>query len=191
MRRRSSLIDAAKSLGKLDELAAQIKAIKSDGDDPFDRNERAKLAFAGVIAIARGDDDGATQALKTGKPLLAKLTALAPEWVRWPELLLAARAIKRPSLRQPAVELLDVMAEQSKQKKPTQAENKASSELWTHQIKNIRARATVLAESEKSGAGAAPPYGAAPLSPQWAQVTADAGRDTWHGQAHSSLGTER
>ena len=166
-----ALVNAAKSLAKLDELAAHITAIKPDGGGPAASNERAKLAFTGLIAIARGDDASAAQAMKASKPLLSKLSADAPESVRWPELVLAAKAIQRPSLRQPAIELLDVMADQAKQKKTTQTEHKLASGLWTHQIRNIRARAMLLIEAEKSGAGSALAFGTDPGTSQWTQVT--------------------
>ena len=187
-----ALIDAAKSLAKLDELAAQITAIKLDGGDPADSNERAKLAFAGLIAIARGDDSVAAQALKASKPLLAKLSADAPEC----DALARAgpgRAGDRSGRRSVSRPSSCSMSWPSKQnrKKPTQAENKLSSELWTHQINNIRARATLLAESEKSGAGAAPAFGTDPDVRAMGAGHADSGRDTWHGRADPSLGVER
>ncbi len=186
-----ALVNAAKSLAKLDELAAHITAIKPDGGGPAASNERAKLAFTGLIAIARGDDASAAQAMKAGKPLLSKLSADAPESVRWPELVLAAKAIQRPSLRQPAIELLDVMADQAKQKKTTQTEHKLASGLWTHQISNIRARAMLLIEAEKSGAGSATRLRNRPWHVPVDAGYSDSGRDPWHGRAHCSLGRGR
>ena len=165
------LIDAAKSLGKLDDLAGQLKSLQLAGIDDAGYGERAKLAFTGLSAMARGDEQEAAAVLKTIKPLLTKIAADAPESLRWPEMVLAARTISQAKLRQPAVELLEIMAEQAAKQNPIQADTKASIGLWIRQVKNIRACADLLAEHEKPGAGAAPRFGSDPDAPRWARVT--------------------
>ena len=90
------LVDAARSLGKLDELAARVEGIKLEGNDDGATGERARLAMLGLIALARGDDGAAAKALESIKPLLSKLVPDAPTWQRWPELCLVTRALPGP-----------------------------------------------------------------------------------------------
>ena len=125
-----------------------------------------------MIQIARGDDTAAAKALETIKTLLDKRPIDQPEWTRWPEMVLAARAIERPSLRTPAQSLLETMAglfEQESQairpshERPPGCGNNAS-------ITSAAAR-TVLARAEKGGPDAALAFGTDPGDSPWARVT--------------------
>ncbi|MFI5456257.1 MAG: DUF1583 domain-containing protein [Isosphaerales bacterium] len=157
------LVEVARSLAKLDELAARVQAIEllPGGDPPA--GERGKLSIQGLIEIARGDDAAAAKTLALIKPMFEKLPLDQPEWTRWPELVLAARALDRPVLRAAALSLLGTMGDQVGKKSP--------GELWHHQVKNLRARAELLAQAEKDGVSGARPFGTDPNDPHWARVT--------------------
>jgi hypothetical protein len=69
-------------------------------------------------------------------PRLATIPLDQPEWVRWPELALASRAIERPSLRRHTRAILEALAEQAKKQSPNA--------LWTQRVTNLLARAELL-----------------------------------------------
>jgi hypothetical protein len=100
-----------------------------------------------------------------------KLPAGEPEWARWAELVVAARASERPALAKQALAVLDVMAGQSGNKKQTLAETDARSTTWEKRVKNIRARAVVLARGGPSDTAPTEAFGADPAAAHWARVT--------------------
>ena len=151
----TALVDAAEAAGKLDDLASLLDADKTAGEV----NGRARLALVALAAAARGDDAKAADALAELKPLLEKVPANDPEWSRWPELVAADRAVRRPALRDPALGLLEVMVDQSQKKSPTP--------VWEHQVKNLRARGRLLAE----GKDPAEAFGTEARVGPWAAVT--------------------
>jgi hypothetical protein len=149
-----ALVDAAAAASKLDELAERVKNLETKDD--FAR--RSQLALLVLIGIARNDDAAAVASLSALKPLLEKLSLDGPEWTRWPELIATARAIHRPTLREQALALLDVMTDQTQKKSPRGQ--------WDHHVRNIRARGRLLA----SGGGNTP-FGDDLHGAPWAGVT--------------------
>ena len=80
------LVDSAKELGKLDELAAKVEGLKLDAGDDAAASERGRRALLALIQIARGDDAAAAKAIEAIEPILDKVPLDQPEWTRWPEL---------------------------------------------------------------------------------------------------------
>ena len=142
-----ALVDAAKALGKLDELVKRIDQIQADRA----ANERGKLALLALVQIARGDDAEAAKALNKIKPMLDKRPSDQPSWTNWPELVLASRAIERPGLRFSARSLLETMVALFAKRSDKPDEPPASKGLWEQRIDNLRGRAVVLAQAEKNG----------------------------------------
>ena len=119
VRRRSSSSTRRRPLASSTSWPRRSTAIKLGCDgDPAASNERGQLALLGLIQIARGDDAAAAQAIDAIKPLLDKLSADAPSGRAGPSWSWPRGPSPRPSLRQPAVELLDTMADRPETKKP-------------------------------------------------------------------------
>jgi tetratricopeptide (TPR) repeat protein len=129
------LVETARSLGKLDELAERIGVAPLD--DAVD--ERGRLALRALIGLAREDEAMAGSALAAMKPRLEQLGPDQPPWTRWPELVAASRAITGPSTRGRALELLETMAGQVESRKELRG-------LWDDHIQNLRAQARLLVE---------------------------------------------
>ncbi len=133
------LVDTAKELGKLDELAAQVEGLRLEAGDDAAASERGRRVLLVLIQIARGDDAAAAKAIEAITPILDKVPLDQPEWTRWPELVLAARAAGRPALRRQALSIAEALAVRAEKKPPTEAEKRAPSKLWEDQVKNLRA----------------------------------------------------
>ena len=84
------LVETAKALGKLDELVNRVAAIKLESESDRVANERGRIALEALIQIARGDDTAAAKALDSMKARLDKSPIDQPEWMHWPEMVLAA-----------------------------------------------------------------------------------------------------
>ncbi len=149
------LVDAARALGKLDELADRVRTASAEGA----AGARGKLALEILIQIAQGDEVVAEQSLRRLAGLLAKVGPEVPAWERWPEPVACARAIERPRLRTAALALLDPAI--------AFAQSKMGMTLWERQLKSLRSRAQVLSDP----AMAARPSGTDPVSAPWARVT--------------------
>jgi hypothetical protein len=93
------------------------------------------------------------------KPLLDQPPPDTPEWERWPDLTVAAKAIERPRLRPAALALLGTMVDQ--------AHSKGLRSLWTDQVSHLRACARLMDELGPGG----PPFGTDPEIRDWARVT--------------------
>ncbi len=165
------LVDTAKELGKLDELAAKLEGLKDSPGDDVAASGRGRLALPILIQIARGDDASAAEGIAKIQPILGAIPLDQPEWTRWPERVVADRAVSRPALRRRALALAEALAVRAEKKPPTEAEKRAPSKLWEDQVKNLRARAELLAEAERPGAPPARPFGTDPDVPHWARVT--------------------
>jgi len=172
------LVEAAKTLAKLDELTARIEGIKLALSEHAAANERAKLALLGMIAGARGDDAAAAKALESIKPLLEKSSSDQPAWGRWPEMCLASSARSRPALRKPALALVTTMVEQVAKRKPTAVEKRTPREAWMRQVKHLLAQ---LRLAELGGPDAARTFGSDPEASLWARVTQTRGETRGEG----------
>jgi hypothetical protein len=153
----TELVATASAVGRsfLNELADRI--LKAPASNDADR--RGRLAMLALLAMEHGDDDKATEAIEQSRAMLDKVPADAPVGERWPELVVAARAIERPRLRKPALAMLGTMVEQ--------AQKKFANTPWESQVKNLRSRALVRDELGKD----APPFGTDPELRDWARVT--------------------
>ena len=153
------LVETARSLGRLDELATEVEMAEAVGDV----NLRGKLGLLTLVAVAGENDAEAAVSLTALKPLLETLPLDQPEWIRWPELVATASAVRRPALRAQAIVLLDTMA--------VQAQKKSAGKVWQTQVKTVRARGRLLAESSADEAEAkTKAFGADPRVPHWASV---------------------
>ena len=166
-------MDTAKELGKLDELAAKVEGLKLEAGDDRDASERGRRALRILIQIARGDDVGAARAIEAIGPILDKVPLDQPEWTRWPELAIADRAAQSPGgfVLGQALAIAEALVVRAEKKPPTEAEKRAPSKLWEDQVKNLRARASLLAEAGPAGASPARPFGSDPDVPFWSRVT--------------------
>ena len=186
-----ALVNAAKSLAKLDELAAHITAIKPDGGDPAASNERAKLAFTGLIAIARGDDASAAQAMKAGKPLLSKLSAqrrracVGPNWCWPPKQFSGRRSVSRRS------SCWTSWPTRQNRKRPPRPSTSSRAGFGPTKSATSEPERCSSIEAEKSGAGSCTRLRNRPWHVPVDAGYSDSGRDPWHGRAHSSLGRGR
>ena len=134
------LVDTANALGKLDELAKRIDAIKLDTDSEPRANERGKLALLGLIQIVRGDDAAAAKALDTIKTLhrpdagsINRSGRGGPNWS------LIARAIERPGLRTPALSLLEDADRPVREEVGQAGPSSATAGLWENHLYHLRA----------------------------------------------------
>ena len=172
------LVETARVLGKLKELSAQVEGIKLEETEHPAANERAELALLGMIAIARGDDAPAAEALNLIRPLLVKSSANQPAWERWPELCLASSARSRSALRRSAIALVTSIFEQAAQRKPSGVEKRTPQEAWIRQVKHLLAQ---LDRADQGGKDAARPFGSDPEASLWARVTQTRGQTRGEG----------
>jgi hypothetical protein len=184
------LVETAKAIGRLNELAGRVTAAPVDDNAP-DRavNQRGKSALLALIQIARGDDAAAAQTIESIKPLLEKIESDQADWARWPELAVASQAVIRPAIRPRAVALLDTLIEQSQKRTRTMEQRRAPSGFWEQWVKHVHARGELLAQHEKDEPGAALRFGADPGSSLWARVTPNRAGTRGNGQpiAHWSV----
>ena len=159
------LVETAKTLGRLDDLAARVRGMTLATD------ERGKLALDGLIGIARGDDAATAKILAELTVLLSKQPPDGPQWTRWPEMCLAARAAARPALRKPGLALADAIALQVEKRKLTAAHKMAPEETWMHQVAHLRALFEVKALAVEAGSDEARPFGIDSDNRAWARVT--------------------
>ncbi|MBI3863250.1 MAG: DUF1583 domain-containing protein, partial [Planctomycetia bacterium] len=148
------LIAVAGELKKLDDLAGQAIAVKPEGE----YDQRCKFLFLALISLAQNKTEAAAGYLQQARPLLDKLPADAPEWMRWPEFIVAAQAIEIPDLRPTGLALLEKMVEQIQAKYVTRE--------WEFHIRPMRDRARYLSLTD-----VAAPFGADPDLKQWSRVT--------------------
>jgi lipopolysaccharide biosynthesis regulator YciM len=172
------LVDAARSLGKLEELKTRVEGLTLEGSELAAANARAQLALLGMIAVARGDDATAVNALQSIKTLLEKTSNDQPAWQRWPELCLAASARSRPALRKPAMTLLTTVFEQAARRTPRGAEKRTPQEAWMRQVKHVLAQLDLV---EQGGEDARRPFGSDPDGRLWARVTQTRGETRGQG----------
>ena len=90
-----------------------MRSAKPEGGTESPEFERGRLALIGLIQIARGDDSGALKTIAAIATPLKKLDPDAPVYSRWPELLLASRAIERSALRIHAAQLMQTCSTKS------------------------------------------------------------------------------
>src|SRR5262249_2937475 len=104
------------------------------------------------------------------EPALKRLPPDAPVHARWPELLLAARALERPALRARTAALLDVLVDQDRKRTRADGPYQSDSTIWGHVLTHERARVHLLALDDKEKADGRKPGGGGGLS-GWSRVT--------------------
>ncbi|MGC1276478.1 MAG: DUF1583 domain-containing protein, partial [Planctomycetaceae bacterium] len=133
------LVETAKELDRLDELAATIEA--APPASAFD--ERNRLALKALVAIEQNDLDAAASDLDTLLPLLAKVPPSSNEDDRWPELIVADAALDHTSLVKPATALLDRLVAEQLQK----GAQETVGYLWQRHARRLRGEAQALFET--------------------------------------------
>ena len=117
------------------------------------------------------------------RPRLEKAPLNQQEWTRWPELVLADRAIRRPAIRAQAIAIAEALAVRTDKEPPIEAERRAAPRtLWKDQVQNLRARATLLNEDRRSGANPARTADSELDLAPWAQVTPSRDRTRGEGE---------
>ncbi len=120
-----------------------VGPLRSRATAASDHDRRGQLALLALVQSARGKDAEAAAALESLRPLLAKVSAGAPEWQRWPELIALSAIHDRPK-GGPASSLLDTLANvELKPETPTPR--------WLRHARHIRSVST-LASPGESGA---------------------------------------
>lgn len=150
------LVAVAREVGKLDELADQIRKIPQSSDQV----KRARQSMLVLTAIAAGD-------LKQAETLLTGMTPnrapglpdTLPVHDRWPEMVVACEAAQIPELRKSAVALFEVILDSNNRK--------GQGHWWDVKIRSARQHARALLDRglELPPASFTSPQG------QWAQST--------------------
>jgi hypothetical protein len=134
------LVETAKTLGKLEELAERIdKEISADK-----RLERSRKALWILVKLAQGDEERVAPALTELKGLV-KETGVDPRTkTDWPALLAASAAVEHPLLRERCLELFDLMDQQWRQEGLTD---------WASLFRPIRTRAILGSKGSSTKPG--------------------------------------
>jgi hypothetical protein len=156
------LFATAKELNKLADLEGRVG--KSPGDTPL--RQRSKLAMTALIAVAKGDDTGATAALKQLRTEFAKLPLSAEIWERWPEYVAAVGATDRPGARAEAEGLLSDMAKKLEKNMGDKVDF-PDRDRWIRMVRNARGRAQVAGLPDAGGRA----FGSDPGLTFWSPVT--------------------
>jgi hypothetical protein len=145
------LVELAKKLGKLDELAQRLQKPAVPGQ------ERERLAMLALVRAAQERDDQARAALSELTRLATPLPLMAPIWMRWPELVAATGTMGRPALRGAALALLDVLVRHIEQGMQQQIQL-ADRDNWVRRVRQARAAAQVLGlpEDQRTAFGTDP-----------------------------------
>lgn len=151
------LVNDAKLLGKLDDLAEEVKSAKAN-------SERGRQAMLALIGGARDDAAATNQALRALQSQLAQIPAGDPERSRWPEFVAASQTIQRAGTRPQAASLLRTMdaeptdEEKAKRPAPVRRINPYTEQVestdgefitrrWRTQVRHAIALASVLGEN--------------------------------------------
>jgi hypothetical protein len=177
------LVASAKELGKMDELASRVESLKPDADDLFNLSDRGRLALLASIHAARGDDAAAGKSIEALGPILEKLPLDLEEWARWPELVAADQAVRRPELRRPMFAMAEVLVGRAEKRPATEASNRVPSTLWETQVKHLLARATATDGPIVGGVGSpVVPFSSDLSVPPWKPVTQTTARSRGEGE---------
>ena len=161
----------AQANGKLDSLAETVQKLKPGNGAESPEFERCRLAMLGLIQVARGDDEGVLKTIAAIEIPLKQQPPTSPVHARWPELLLASRALERQALRIRAAALLDILVDQTRKRARPDGRFQSDSAVWDQILTHERARVHLLALNDKDkGEGRTPPVaGLAPAG--WAFVS--------------------
>jgi hypothetical protein len=165
------LVATAQAAGKLDALADRVRSVKIGREAESPEFERARLCMLGLIQVARRDDEGVLKTITAIEPLLAKLSPMAPVHARWPDLLLATRALERAELRIRAAALLDLLIDQTQKRPQSDGPYQTYSAIWDHVLTHERAHVHLLALDDKERAEGRSPSHSGRDAAGWARVT--------------------
>ena len=165
------LVMTAQATGKLDSLAEMVQKLKPGNGTESPEFERCRLAMLGLIQVARGDDEGVLKTIAAIEVPLKHQPPTSPVHARWPELLLASRALERQALRVRAAALLDILVDQTRKRARPDGRFQSDSAVWDQILTHERARVQLLALNDKDkGEGRTPPVaGLAPAG--WSFVS--------------------
>ncbi len=136
------LVATARATGKLDELAGRVRSVQAEGGTESPEFERGRLVLLGLIQIAQGDDTLAAKTIAAIQAPLKKLDAEAPVYARWPELLLASRAIERSALRIQAAQMMDIPVQQTVARRRANGPYESLTRVWDQVLFRERAART-------------------------------------------------
>lgn len=148
------LVRAAAELKRLDQFDAAIKELAAKANE----SDRDVLALRTLIAIAKADDKAATAYLKLMEEGLKALDPYTPEYLRYPEFVVADTALSRPALRRQALVIGGLLVEQQ--------QNNAQSPEWEKRVRALQAHARLLSTSSAE-LSFQPPKGLT----QWSQAS--------------------
>jgi hypothetical protein len=157
------LVNAAKELGKLDELAAHVEKTTTFRDE---LDKRGHLMLLAMVRMAQGRDQDAAGLLKQVQPILLHLRPDEPGRIRWPEVVAAAYALDYPKSRPAALALLEKIEVDQSRKMNWQQQQFVGPD-WVQQVRNLRARLQVM----NLPAGQQAPFGSDPKLAHWTPVT--------------------
>jgi hypothetical protein len=148
------LVETARQLGRLDELAVQVE--QADAGDLHAL--RSQTALWLLIAVARGDDEGARPLLVDLYSLASKIEPGTPEYQRYPEAVALAAAVRRPALVEATIIIADMLVEQQRKDSVTGR--------WESTVRHLAGRARWQLDQATANAS----WTANPNMRQWSRV---------------------
>ena len=165
------LVDVAKKLNRLDELA---KLVEEANDDKTPLAARSKLAMQIMIQTAKGDFAKSNEGINQLLPLCKAIPENARMVKRWPEVLVGSDATRHPELRASALTLLTQIVDHQ--------HKRGLGEMWEGRTTGLRDQCKRLIDTNQyPAAGGSSPKGQwATASIEWADAHARGPVSRWH-----------
>ncbi len=165
------LVDVAKQLNRLDELA---KLVEEAPDDKTPLSARSKLAMQIMINTAKGDFAKSNEGMGQLLPLCKAIPENARMVKRWPEVLVGSDATRHPELRASALTLLTQIVDHQ--------HKRGLGETWEGRTTGLRDHCKRLIDTNQfPAAGGSSPKGQwAAASIEWADAHARGPVSRWH-----------
>ncbi|MEI8019419.1 MAG: DUF1583 domain-containing protein, partial [Schlesneria sp.] len=165
------LVDVAKKLNRLDELA---KLVEEAPDDKTPFAARSRLAMQIMINTARGDFAKSNEGINQLLPLCKAIPENARMVKRWPEVLVGSDATRHPELRAGALTLLTQIVDHQ--------HKRGLGEVWEGRTTGLRDHCKRLIDTNQyPAAGGSSPKGQwATASIEWADAHARGPVSRWH-----------
>ena len=165
------LVDVAKKLNRLDELATLVEQAP---DDKTPLAARSKLAMQIMINTAKGDFAKSNEGINQLLPLCKAIPENARMVKRWPEVLVGSDATRHPQLRSSALTLLTQIVDHQ--------HKRGLGEMWEGRTTGLRDHCKRLIDTNQyPAAGGSSPKGEwATASIEWADAHARGPVSRWH-----------
>ena len=165
------LVDVAKKLNRLDELATLVEQAP---DDKTPLASRSKLAMQIMINTAKGDFAKSNEGINQLLPLCKAIPENARMVKRWPEVLVGSDATRHPELRASALTLLTQIVDHQ--------HKRGLGEMWEGRTTGLRDQCKRLIDTNQlSPAGGSSPKGQwTTASIEWADAHARGPISRWH-----------